>query len=42
MSRVRLGGRAEAIAHLHKATEFLEAAKAALEFNWSNAAASMR
>lgn len=40
MSRVRLGGRSEALAHLNKAKEFLEAAQAALEAGWNNAASS--
>jgi hypothetical protein len=40
MSRVRLGGRAEAIAHHRKASEFLEAARDALASGWSNAATS--
>lgn len=40
MSRVRTGGRVEALAHLHKATEFLNAADAAAESGWWNAAAS--
>lgn len=39
MSRVRTGGRADAIAHLGKAQEFLDAARAALNANWHNAAA---
>ncbi len=40
MSRLRLGGRADAIVHLRKASEFLEAAQAALASDWSNAATS--
>lgn len=40
MSRVRTGGRAEALAHLNKAKEFLDAADAAGESRWWNAAAS--
>jgi HEPN domain-containing protein len=40
MSRVRTGGRAEALAHLHKAHEFLNAAETAAESGWPNAAAS--
>jgi uncharacterized protein (UPF0332 family) len=39
MSRVRTGGRAEAQSHLDKAREFLDAARAALEARWHNAAA---
>src|SRR5215831_14619405 len=40
MSRVRIGGHAEAVAHLNKAREFLSAARAALDAGWHNAAAS--
>ena len=40
MSRVRAGGRAEALAHLGKAQEFLLAAHATLDAHWHNAAAS--
>jgi hypothetical protein len=40
MTRVRTGGRAEALLHVHKAIEFLAAADAAGEFGWWNAAAS--
>ena len=40
VSRVRTGGRAEALAHLAKAQEFLEAAQAALDALWLNAAVS--
>ena len=40
MSRVRTGGRSEALAHLGKAREFLDAARAALDAGWHNAAAS--
>lgn len=40
MSRVRTGGRADALAHLAKAQEFLEAAQAALDALWLNAAVS--
>jgi hypothetical protein len=40
MSRVRTGGQAEAQAHLDKAREFAEAARAALDAGWHNAAAS--
>lgn len=38
MSRVRTGGRAEALAHAAKAREFLDAAGPALEAGWRNAA----
>jgi len=40
VSRTRLGGRAEALDHLRKAQEFLDAARAALDARWHNAAAS--
>jgi hypothetical protein len=40
VSRVRIGGRAEALAHLDKAQEFLEAARIALDERWHNAATS--
>jgi hypothetical protein len=40
VSRVRTGGRAEALDHLGKAQEFLAAARAALDAGWHNAAAS--
>jgi len=40
LSRVRIGGRAEALAHLNKAREFLGEARAALDAHWHNAAAS--
>lgn len=40
MSGVRTGGRAEALAHLDKAQEFLAAARAALDAGWTNATAS--
>jgi len=40
LSRARTGGRAEALSHLGKATEFLEAAAAAVDHGWYNAAAS--
>jgi hypothetical protein len=40
VSRVRTGGRSEARAHLAKAQEFLDAARAAVDANWYNAAAS--
>ena len=40
MSRVRAGGRTEAVAHLVKAQEFLSAARAALDAGWHNAAPS--
>lgn len=40
MSRTRFGGRAEAVAHLEKAREFLDAARAALTARWHNASAS--
>jgi hypothetical protein len=40
VSRVRIGGRAEALAHHGKAREFLQAARAALDSGWNNAAAS--
>src|SRR5205807_1244841 len=40
VSRVRTGGRADATAHLGKAQEFLEAARAALDAKWHSAAAS--
>lgn len=40
MSRVRTGGRAEALSHLDKAREFLHAARSALDAGWYNAAAS--
>ena len=40
MSRVRTGGRPEALAHLDKAQEFLNAARAALDAGWHNATAS--
>jgi hypothetical protein len=40
LSRVRTGGRADALSHLDKAHEFLEAARAALDAGWHNAAAS--
>jgi hypothetical protein len=40
MSRVRIGGRTDALAHLDKAREFLAAARAALDAGWHNAAAS--
>jgi hypothetical protein len=40
VSRVKIGGRREAAAHLHKAQEFLEAARAAQAQAWHNAAAS--
>lgn len=40
MSRVRTGGRAEALAHLHKGVEFLDAAEAAAASGWWNAATS--
>jgi hypothetical protein len=40
LSRVRTGGRAEALAHLDKAQEFLQASRAALDARWNNAAAS--
>ena len=37
---MRTGGHAEALAHLDKAQEFLEAARVALDERWHNAAAS--
>jgi len=40
VSRVRTGGRPEALAHLDKAREFLDAARAALDAGWHNGAAS--
>jgi HEPN domain-containing protein len=40
VSRVRTGGRPDALAHLGKAQECLQAARAALEAGWHNAAAS--
>jgi hypothetical protein len=40
MSRVRTGGRSEARAHLGEAHEFLNAARAALDAGWHNAATS--
>lgn len=40
MSRLHIGGRADAIVQLRKASEFLEAARAALASDWSNAATS--
>jgi uncharacterized protein (UPF0332 family) len=40
MSRARTGGRTEALAHLHKAHEFLDAAETAAESVWPNTAAS--
>jgi hypothetical protein len=40
VSRVRTGGRAEALAHLAKSREFLAASIAATDAGWHNAAAS--
>jgi len=40
MSKARTGGRREAVAHLGKAQEFLDAADSANEMGWTNAAAS--
>jgi hypothetical protein len=40
VSRLRTGGRTEALAHLDKAREFLDAARASLDFGWHNATAS--
>jgi len=40
MSKARTGGRREALAHLGKAQEFLDAAEAANTEGWTNAATS--
>ena len=40
MSRIRVGGRAEAVAHVGKAQEFLDAAEMAADVGWHNAAAA--